>query len=196
MRRVIASCLILTVVVFLTGLAASAESAEGYLSPGKAGPEFKAKIQFEAGETGTDAGREKWTIGKDGEWAYTPKGGKKPTRTGTLDAEQRKALAVHFTAMRFNALPDRLGLPAEDLVADEKRHFMFLSFGEKRTVLIGKRRDFADVATHFKPAKGDTAPPPAEETLGQDWSRFVALASVLKDMTKEGKAVPDEKDRK
>jgi len=176
-----------------------------YLSSGDKKDEdllLKGAVRLEVGQTGESPGRDAWVIQPSGQWTQTKRGRKEPLAKGKLNERQMRAIAAHFSAMRFNTLPNRIGLPAEDLVGEEERHFLTLTFGKRRTVLISKHADFSDVMAlaadgreafsketpkdagfgkdpvKDAPRDRDTAREPDYE----DWSRVIALAAILKEI--------------
>jgi hypothetical protein len=182
------------VCIGLVGLAVLAQTPRSFYKP-KEG--LTGKVMLEVGQTGKTPGRDKWIIETDGSWTFTKRGEKEPSAKGKLTDAQMKAIAAHFSAMSFNSLPNRIGLPAEDLVSEETRYFVSLTFGTKRTVMISKDRSLADAIPkiEWEPRKivdkGEKAKEGGKEYRErprepsyEDWSRFVALTLVLKDAMK------------
>jgi hypothetical protein len=174
----------------LVGLAVLAQSPRTFYKP-KEG--LTGKVLLEIGQTGKTPGRDKWLIETTGEWSFTKRGEKEPSAKGKLTEAQMKAIAAHFSAMNFNSLPNRIGLPAEDLVSEEARYFVSVTFGTKRTVMISKSRDLADAMPKVewepkprrdKEKKDEKKEYSRREPSHEDWSRFVALTLVLKDAMK------------
>ncbi len=193
MRRIVILGGVLSMCV---ALAVGRSPRDYYAADSKEGG-FKGQIKLEIGQTGETPGRDVWTIKPTGDWTHTRAGEKEPRATGKLNEAEMKRLAVVFSAMRFNALPKRIGLPAEDLVGEETRHFVSLTFGTKRTVMIAKTADLSDALPPLswggeklpekdpRPKDGDVKE--LEPVVGhEEWARFVALTQVLKDSLKSG----------
>src|SRR5215468_12733491 len=125
----------------LAGLAVLAQPPQSFYQPREG---LTGKVVLEVGQTGKTPGRDKWVIEPSGAWTFTKRGEKGPSAKGKLTEAQMKAIAAHFSAMHFNALPNRIGLPAEDLVSEETRYFVSLTFGTKRTVMISKEPTLGD----------------------------------------------------
>jgi hypothetical protein len=133
-----------------------------------------------------------WAVEPSGKWTLTRRGTKGPAASGKLSERQIEALAVLLATMRFNSLPGRIGLPAEELVAEEKRHFVSLSFGTKRVALITKEGSLHDALPplpRYEEFKDKDKDGSKDKGVGagrlqehEDWARFVALTAAVKEI--------------
>jgi hypothetical protein len=149
----------------------SAEEAKKSALPGE--------VLLEIGHTGKKPARVKWAIGVDGAWGIT-RGDGQIIGTTKLTEGQQKALAAHFATMEFDKLPRNLGLSTEELLSEQRRYFVCLTFGKKRVILISKKEDLSDVLPGNEMVRAGGEGPKGAKPTRADWSRFVALTLVVK----------------
>jgi hypothetical protein len=176
-------------VAVMACLGAVSSRAEEEKKPVLAGP-----VLLEMGHTEMGLFRNKWQIKPTGEYERAERLVPRVTsyrtsyKTSTtletarnkLTEAQLKALAAHFTAMEFEKLPNNLGLPAEELLSEERRYFVRLTYGKKRVVLISKKEDMSDVLPAETKGGSEAASDREAKPTRADWSRFVALTLVVK----------------
>jgi hypothetical protein len=185
--RALAGLLAAGLFLALCSMECKAGDVKDYLTAdGKLKEKLTLSVVHHADNAGRVTSTRTWTIEPSGEWKLMKSGinfgirAEKPSLVakGTLTKQQLAALGQHLATQELKKLTDELGAAP----ADKPFVSAAINFGKKKTTLKASGMSFTE------------ALPKAGDAKANDWSRFVAVALLVRHVMPEPVPVTKKKE--